>query len=47
MLDPVVRNKISMTKSTDDLVVHVPKVSESAFSHPRSPKIQLLTVIRV
>jgi hypothetical protein len=27
MLDPVVRNKISMTKSTDDLVVHVPKVS--------------------
>ncbi|ORY89291.1 CRAL-TRIO domain-containing protein [Leucosporidium creatinivorum] len=25
MLDPVVRNKISMTKSTDDLVVHVPK----------------------
>lgn len=28
MLDPVVRNKISMTKNTDDLVVHVPKVSQ-------------------
>lgn len=25
MLDPVVRNKIAMTKSIDDLVVHVPR----------------------
>ncbi|CEQ39440.1 SPOSA6832_00970, partial [Sporobolomyces salmonicolor] len=26
MLDPVVRNKIQMTKSTDDLLQHIPKV---------------------
>jgi hypothetical protein len=25
MLDPVVRNKIQMTKNTDDLVEHIPK----------------------
>lgn len=28
MLDPVVRNKIQMTKNTDDLVEHIPKVSD-------------------